>query len=214
MSSLMKNTKKKKSELGWSFIVLLLAFSLSVIFGIASEFALNGASVWIAAVIIIIFIAIAIISDMVGVAIASAEIEPFHAMAAKKVRGAKQAIKLVNNASKVASIASDVIGDVCGILSGAAAASIAIMIDAGSTFYNVLIATACSALVASLTIFGKSIFKKYAINNAESIILILGKVMSIFSKNTDKSVKKSKKDKNNVQENIETEDKKDDDNRQ
>ena len=113
MSSLMKNTKKKKSELGWSFIVLLLAFSLSVIFGIASEFALNGASVWIAAVIIIIFIAIAIISDMVGVAIASAEIEPFHAMAAKKVRGAKQAIKLVNNASKVASIASDVIGDVC-----------------------------------------------------------------------------------------------------
>ena len=67
-------------------------------------------------------------------------------------------------------------------MSGAAAASIAIMIDAGSTFYNVLIATACSALVASLTIFGKSIFKKYAINNAESIILILGKVMSIFSK--------------------------------
>lgn len=210
----MKNTKKKKSELGWSFIVLLLAFSLSVIFGIASEFALDEASVWIAALIIVIFIAIAIISDMVGVAIASAEIEPFHAMAAKKVRGAKQAIKLVNNASKVASIASDVIGDVCGILSGAAAASIAIMIDTGSTFYNILIATACSALVASLTIFGKSIFKKYAINNAESIILILGKVMSIFSKNTDKSVKKSKKDKNNVQENIETEDKKDYDNRQ
>ena len=186
----MKNNTKKHKELGWSFVVLLLAFTLSLFFGVASEFALDKASIWLAAIIIVIFIIIAIISDMVGVAIASASPEPFHAMAARKVRGAKQAIKLVNNASKVASIASDVIGDVCGILSGAAAASIAIMIDAGSVFYNVLIGAGFSALVASITIFGKSIFKKYAIDNAEKIILVLGKVMSIFSRENGKNQKK------------------------
>lgn len=186
----MKNNDKKHGQIGWSFVVLLLAFSLSLMFGVASEFALDKASIWIASLIIVIFIIVAIISDMVGVAIASAVPEPFHAMAARKVRGAKQAIKLVNNASKVASIASDVIGDVCGILSGAAAASIAIMIDAGSTVANVFIGAGFSALVASLTIFGKSIFKKYAIDNAEKIILVLGKVISIFSKDGKKRTKK------------------------
>jgi len=186
----MKNNKKKNSQLGWSFVVLLLAFTLSLLFGVASEFALDKASIWIAALIIVIFIIVAILSDMVGVAIASAVPEPFHAMAARKVRGAKQALKLVNNASKVASIASDVIGDVCGILSGAAAASIAIMIDAGSIVANVFIGAGFSALVASITIFGKSIFKKYAIDNAEKIILILGKVMSLFSRESNKNTKK------------------------
>lgn len=186
----MKNNKKKNSQLGWSFVVLLLAFTLSLLFGVASEFALDKASIWISALIIVIFIIVAILSDMVGVAIASAVPEPFHAMAARKVRGAKQALKLVNNASKVASIASDVIGDVCGILSGAAAASIAIMIDAGSVVANVFIGAGFSALVASITIFGKSIFKKYAIDNAEKIILILGKVMSLFSRESNKNTKK------------------------
>ena len=183
----MRNNKKKHSQLAWSCVVLLLAFILSVSFGLVSELALDKASVWISAIIICIFIVIAILADMVGVAIASAQPEPFHAMASKKVRGAKQAIKLLNNASKVASIASDVIGDVCGILSGAAAASIALMLNTSSTFYNILIATGFSALVASITIFGKSIFKKYAIDNAEKIILILGKFFSIFSSNKDKN---------------------------
>lgn len=183
----MKKNGKKHSEIAWSFVVLLLAFGLSVVFGVGSEFALDSTSIWISIIIIVIFIVIAIIADMVGVAIASAQPEPFHAMASKKVRGAKQAIKLLNNASKVASIASDVIGDVCGILSGAAAASISISLSNFSTFYNVLIAVGFSALVASLTIFGKSIFKKYAIDNAEKIILILGKILSIFSKNADKN---------------------------
>ena len=186
----MKNNNKKHSQLAWSFVVLMLAFTLSLLFGVASEFALDKASIWIAGIIIVIFIIVAIISDMVGVAIASAVPEPFHAMAARKVRGAKQAIKLVNNASKVASIASDVIGDVCGILSGAAAASIALMIDGGSVVANVFIGAGFSALVASITIFGKSVFKKYAIDNAEKIILVLGKVMSIFSRDNGKKSKK------------------------
>ena len=191
----MKNNKKNHSQLAWSFIILLLAFLLSAIFGVASEFALDKASVWVAGLIIVIFIVVAIISDMVGVAIASAQPEPFHAMAAKKVRGAKQAIKLVNNASKVASIASDVIGDVCGILSGAAAASISLMLYTSSTFYNVLIGAGFSALVASITIFGKSIFKKYAIDNAETIILILGKFLSFFGFGKEKQPQKPKSDK-------------------
>ena len=198
----MKKNKNKNSDIAWSFAVLFMAFILSVAFGLASEFAMNKANVWIAAIIIVIFIVIAILADMVGVAIASAQPEPFHAMASRNVRGSRQAIKLLNNAPKVASIASDVIGDVCGILSGAAAASISLMLQTSSVVYNVLISVAFSALVASVTIFGKAIFKKRAINSAESIILILGKVISVFcpdkkrNKKTKSSTDKQEKDKN------------------
>lgn len=177
----MKRNRKNNSDIAWPFIVLVLAFVLSVAFGVASEFALNKANVFIAAIIIVIFIVIAIIADMVGVAIASAQPEPFHAMASRNVRGAKHALKLLSNAPKVASVSADVIGDVCGILSGAAAASISLMLQTSSVFYNVLISVGFSALVASITIFGKALFKKRAINKAESIILALGKIISVFA---------------------------------
>lgn len=181
--------KKRHSQLAWSFVVFALSFLLSIAFGVASEFAMQSASVFVCVVIILIFMAIAIVSDMVGVAIAAVQAKPFHAMASRKVRGAKQSLKLIKHASKVASIASDVVGDVCGILSGAAGASISILIDAGSAVANVFVGAIFSALVASLTIFGKSIFKKYAIDNSVSIILILGKTISMFSKDKSKKAK-------------------------
>ena len=187
--------KKKNSQLAWSFVVFALSLLLSITFGVASEFAMQKADIFVALVIIIVFMAIAIVSDMVGVAIAGVQKEPFHAMASRKVRGAKEALKLIDNASKVASVASDVIGDVCGILSGAAAASIALMVQTGSDIANVFIGAGCSAIVASLTIFGKSVFKKYAIDNSVKIILIWGKVMSAFSGNENKA-KKEKQNKN------------------
>ncbi len=46
-------------------------------------------------------------------------------MAAKKVPGAAECIMLLRHADRVASICNDVIGDICGVVSGAAAATIA-----------------------------------------------------------------------------------------
>ena len=103
-------------------------------------------------------------------------------MAARKVRGAKEAIKLVQNAEKVASIIADVMGDVCGILSGAAGTTITVIIivNYAGTFVEVVLASLVSACIASLTIFGKAFFKKYALKHCEKIILLLGKFLSLF----------------------------------
>ncbi len=182
----------------WPLIVLALSFFLSLCFGVLSEFALSGAGIAVSIVVILVFIAISIVADMVGVAITATSFEPFHAMAARKVRGAKEAIKLIENKEKVASVSADVIGDICGILAGAAGATITafIIIGVASSFLQILFASLVSAVIAALTIFGKAYCKKYSILHCERIIIILGKFLSFFhisKKNKEKTLKNVKK---------------------
>ena len=115
---------KKNIKNSWPYKVFLLAIVLSLGFSILSEFVLGNAGIVVAVVVIVIFIALAIVTDMIGVAVTACSKEPFVAMCSKKVRGAKEGLMLIKNADKVASLCADVVGDVCGILSGAAGASI------------------------------------------------------------------------------------------
>lgn len=194
-----KNKKKQKKKSGfaywwkWPLTVLIIAFCLSLSFGVLSEIALSSAGLIVAIIVIVVFIMIAILTDMIGTAVTAASLEPFRAMAAKKVRGAKESIKLIENADRVASIVADVIGDICGILSGAAGATVAIALITSSmtSFVEVLVASLVSAVIASLTIFGKAFCKKYAMNNSEKIVLVLGKFLSIFHPQKKKKSQKT-----------------------
>ena len=180
-----KHNKTKKQKVWvWPLIVLILAISISFAFSILSELILHDAEETIAIVVIFVFIAISIITDMIGLAVASSNIEHFTAMAARKVKGSKQAIALIKNADKVSSVLNDVIGDVCGILSGAAGASIVakIAINNGGDFLAILIPSLIAAVIAGLTIAGKSVFKKVAIKHANQITLNFSKFLNIFTR--------------------------------
>ena len=121
---------------------------------------------------------------MIGVATAACSIEPFTAMCSRKVRGAQIAMSLIKNAEKVSSICNDVIGDICGILSGAAGSVIAAKLILSSAAINsmqILIAASVSALIAGLMIFGKALCKKYALDNCTKVVLTTSKILSIFS---------------------------------
>ena len=179
-----QNRQKNKKTWIWPLIVLILAISISLSFSLLSELVLKGSAIIIATIVILIFVAVAIITDMLGLAVASSNIEHFNAMAARKVKGSKQAIALVRNADKVSSILNDVIGDVCGILSGAAGASIVtkIAIDNGGSFLSILIPSLIAAIIAGLTIFGKALFKKVAIRHANSITLTFAKFLNFFTR--------------------------------
>lgn len=178
------NKSKKKNSWIWPLIVLILAISLSLSFSLLSELVLSRSTVIIAIVVIFIFIALAILTDMIGLAVASANIEHFTAMAARKVKGSKQAMHLVKSADKVSSILNDVIGDVCGILSGAAGASIVakIAIDNGGTFMSILIPSLIAAIIAGLTIAGKALFKKVAIRHSNALTLTFARFINFFTR--------------------------------
>ena len=191
-----KNQSKFKKYFRWPLIVLVLSFSLSMAFCVLSEVALNVAGIAISVIVIVVFLIIAIITDMIGVAIASCDIKNFRAMASRKVRGAKEAIMLYKHADMVSSIFADILGDICSILSGAAGAAVTtrLITSAMSDFIGVVVASLVSAVIASLLIFGKALMKRYSMNHSDKIILIIGKILSIFHRQKPKK-SKNKNDK-------------------
>lgn len=177
-----KTTSKKVKWYIWPIKIFFLAFALSLVFSIGSEYLTSATGIVFSILIIILFISISIITDMIGVAVTACAIEPFAAMASKKVKGAKEAMLLIKNADKVASLCADVLGDVCGILSGAAGAAIVIKVTEGMTSNAgiILVASLISAFIAGLTIFGKALGKKFSLDNCNKIILFVGKCLSPF----------------------------------
>ena len=104
MDSSKKKQSKFKKYFRWPLIVLVLAFTFSMAFGVLSEVALNGAGIAISVVVIVVFLFIAILTDMIGVAVTACDEKNLRAMVSRKVRGAKEAIMLQKNADRVSSI--------------------------------------------------------------------------------------------------------------
>lgn len=171
---------KKDSMTKWIITVLLLSFTLSILMSVTSEALIPKINEYLGIVIILIFIGISILFDIIGVAITVAEEKPFHSMASKKVKGSTHSVKLLKNADKLASICNDIVGDVCGVVSGSAgmlvSSSIALKYDLEPTIVVLII----TALIASITITGKALGKSIAIKNSEKITFRVGKIISIF----------------------------------
>lgn len=179
-----KALKKKNNVWRWPIRILIITLVLSFSVSVFSEFVLSRTGLVVSIIMLVPLLALAVITDMIGVAVAAADIYPFRSMASRKVRGAKESIYLIKNAEKVSSICNDVVGDVCGIVSGAIGATIVVKIvtDGVTNTEQVFIAAAVSAVIAGLTIFGKAVAKRFAINQSTKIVSACGKFLSIFTK--------------------------------
>ncbi len=193
-----QDKKQKKSNVRWVVGIFFLTILISGTISFSSN-ALMEASGMVAACFILLFIVfLGIIFDIVGVAVASAEERPFHSMAAKKVPGAAECIRLLRNADRVSSICNDVVGDICGVVSGTAAAAITARIL--SNFQGLpsqFVSLVLSALVAGLTVGGKAVGKSIAMDSCTSIVFTTGKIIhwfvSIFSlRKKDKKTTRNK----------------------
>lgn len=119
-----------------------------------------------------------ILFDVIGVAVTSADETPFHSMAARKVPGAQDAIRLLRNAERVSSICNDVVGDICGVVSGSASATISVQLLTHFEFsWPTVVSLLMSALVAGLTVGGKAIGKTFAVNSSTAIVHFTGKTI-------------------------------------
>jgi CBS domain containing-hemolysin-like protein len=175
-------TIKKKRNAGWIIGVTLASFVLSGGLLFASASTLEGVSVYVAILIVLIIVFIGILFDTIGISVAGAKAPVFHSMAAKKLYGAKQAIWLVNHADKVASICNDVIGDICGVISGAASTLIIISIIGNmqndpKSWPSLIV----SGAVAALTVGGKAIGKTIAVKKGNEIVYKSGVIIRFFS---------------------------------
>jgi len=175
-----KKTEKMPSHARWVIRVSLIAVALSAAMSLCSGAVLEDAGYVTATLILLLFIALGILFDIIGVAVTAANPKPFNSMAAHRVKGAKEALYLIRNAEKVASFCNDVVGDICGIVSGSTAAVIVTQLQHDLSTHSVLLSTVVTALISGLTIGGKAIGKKVAMKKSKDVIYLTAKVLSVL----------------------------------
>jgi CBS domain containing-hemolysin-like protein len=169
---------KKLVNYNWILKITVITFAISLVFSFISETVIPNVNIFISIILVLVFIGLGILFDIIGVSITVADPKTFHSMAAKNVRGAKLAVKLIKNAEKVSSFCNDVIGDICGIISGSTSASIAIILSSKFNWNLLVVSLIITALVASMTIGGKAIGKSIAINKSNAIIFRFSSILS------------------------------------
>ena len=176
-----KTGKKEHNHYRWALTAFVMAVALSGLLSLSSEAILENAGLLLALLILALFIGLGILFDIIGVAVTAADPRPFHSMAAHKEPGAKEALVLLRNAGRVSSVCNDVVGDICGIVSGTTTAVIVVRLQTAFALpESVLLSVAVTALVSGLTIGGKALGKKVAINSNVKIVLAVGKVINWF----------------------------------
>lgn len=173
-----KRKQKKKARNTWALKIVVLSFVISIAMSALSGAILEDAHPFWMYTVLLIIVLIGILFDIIGVAVTAASEAPFHAMAAKKRPSAKIAISLLKNADKVSNFCNDVIGDICGIVSGAAASAIILTIPTNHFFWNLIL----SGLTASLTVGGKALGKTMALSRSEKIVLQAANALYFFKK--------------------------------
>lgn len=168
--------RERHKAIRWVVTIFFVTILVSGTISLLSDLVMENSSIGVAFLILFVIILIGIIFDVIGMAVASADEKPFHSMAARKVPGAMESIRLLRNSERVSSICNDVVGDICGVVSGAASATIAVQIISDFTFsWPEFISLGMSALAAGLTVGGKAIGKSFAVNSCTEIVHSVGK---------------------------------------
>lgn len=175
-----RREKKKKELINWRWISTIFTISFFLSFGLSflSEVTIKQSTLIVSILITFVFIFLGILFDIIGVAVTSSDDAIFHSMSARKVRGAKVAVKFHKNAEKVSSFCCDVVGDICGVISGASGITItALLVE--SFQWNMLLTTLIvTGMISALTIGGKAIGKSFAVNKSNIILYQFAKVIS------------------------------------
>ena len=157
------------SSLRVGILTFFLTISISVLFQLAQA----RTAFWVAALVLFMVIFLGIIFDIIGTATTSATEKPFHAMASDRVPGAQKGVELVRKADQVANFCNDVVGDICGTVSGSIGAALVInfMVNHDLSAYRDLISLFVVGMISALTVGGKAAGKTFAIKNSTRILL-------------------------------------------
>ena len=175
-----KSGKKTGPDWSWILFIFVITMVISAAMSFISSRLLGNAGMAVSFLILICIVAIGIVFDIIGVAVTAADPKPFHSMAAHKEKGAKEALKLLRNADRVSSVCNDVVGDICGIVSGATGAVIVARLQKGLDLESVLISVGVTALISGATIGGKALGKPFAMNQSKRVVHLAGRFLHLF----------------------------------
>ena len=171
---------RKKNNTKWVIFITIWTFVLSISFSIISNSVVEDTAIYVAIIVLFVIISIGIIFDVIGIAVATADETPFHSLAARKIHCAKDAVNLIRNAEKVSSFCNDVVGDICGIVSGSTGAALAVFFIGTYKLNDIIVTLLITALIASLTVGGKAIGKSFAMSQSNKIVYFAASVIHSF----------------------------------
>lgn len=174
-----KGQKKKNTHYKWAIKVFFISIIITAFLSFISGELLNELNVYVALVVLALFIMLGITFDVIGLAIATSEVSPFNSMAAQKNKVGKTAVKLLKNAEKASSFCNDVVGDICGVISGATGTAIATSLfkTSENAFWWTLLLTSA---VAAVTVGGKALGKRFAMEKNVKIVTSVSKLICLF----------------------------------
>lgn len=174
---------KKKGNAAWIFAAFMMSFFITLALSAASDKVVQALPIIVATAALIGIIFLGIIFDIIGLAVATADISPFNSMAARRLKTGQKAVWLINNAEKVSSFCNDIVGDIAGVVSGATGAGIAVklFIDLDPDIALLLTLTLTS-LISALTVGGKALGKSTAIKHNVKIVQFTAKILCGFRK--------------------------------
>jgi len=195
-----KPPKKKSffSLVNWKWVITAFLSSLviSIILSLLSSEVLSIVPIIAAVLILFAFVFIGIIFDIIGLAVATANEKPFNSMAAQRIKAGKTGLALIRKADQVSSFCNDVIGDICGVVSGSAAATVALRLATIMGMESLWVNLILCGLVSAITVGGKAIGKAIGLNYSVEIVTIVAKIVSVFTRDPKKKRKKQKNKKN------------------
>lgn len=180
---------KKTFNFKWAGRIFLLSFIISSVLSSVSEGLTASLNVWVAVLILFFFIFIGVLFDIIGISVTVADAAVFNSMAARRVRGASVALKLISKADAVANFCNDVIGDIAGVLSGTMCLAISGELAAVTGWNSIILTVGMSAMTSALMISCKALGKNFAMKNCTSIVFFFSKLLAIFTIEKKKSRK-------------------------
>jgi Flp pilus assembly protein TadB len=192
---------KKKSFLSlvnwkWVITAFLSSLVISIILSLLSSEVLSVVHIIAAVLILLAFVFLGIIFDIIGLAVATANEKPFNSMAAQRIKAGKTGLALIRKADQVSSFCNDVIGDICGVVSGSAAATVAIRLAQTMGIESLWVNLLLCGLVSAITVGGKAIGKAIGLNYSIEVVTLVAKFIAVFSHNSKKNKNKAKNKKN------------------
>lgn len=180
---------RKRRTYVWLICLTFLAIFVALVIGFVSEAFLGTNSIPVCIAIILVLLLVAFFGDIIAMAAISGDITHFNSMASRRIKGAKICVKLVKNGDRVASVLSDVLGDVTAIVSGSVGASLAFVILDNTTMHSTLQAltiASVAAVISGIAILAKALAKMIGIKNSTRVIYATGRFLSFFQRKKNK----------------------------
>ncbi|HBR31186.1 MAG TPA: hypothetical protein DD733_03780, partial [Clostridiales bacterium] len=161
-SSGRKEQLKKRSQKRWVITAFALSFCITAVLSLGSGEVVDKLDIFVAIPVLLVIILLGIIFDMIGLAVAVADIKPFNSMSTRRLKTGKKAVWMIKNSEKVSSFCGDLVGDISGVLSGATGAAIAAKIFKGNVWFTL----GMTSLIAAVMVGGKAIGKLIAVKHS------------------------------------------------